>query len=266
MESAEGDAVLAEAAALIDALARLAIEYQFYVRSPAAPLNGDETNLEARIRVSREYDKLEPRGTVRKLEMAGYDRAAEALEELRKAVFDVVGWLEMSWDPDESCVLDIDVAAMRNKAHRELGTGRAVGSGAQDGGATADDGQRIALLTEAALLADTLQSLGLDYQSCLDGCIPIPIDEDESDQDRMRRVASEYDQLAPNAVVDNLLKQGLRQAAAALDDLSKEVDQIVHNKDTKPSVNNAEILEIEINDKHKKTIDQLKHDRLRAKA
>lgn len=262
MGHTERDDVLTEAAVLIDSLTPLAIEYQSYVRSPETPLDSNETNLDARLRVAHDYDKLTPLVTVRKLEMAGYDEAAAALDEFWKAVFNVVGGLEMSWDDDESDVLDIDVRAMQEKALHELKRARAMGTDEPENSvATTEHTRRIALLTDAALMADTLQSMGLDYQSFLEGCIPIPINEDESEEDRMRRVASEYDKLAPDSVVHNLQRQGFRDAAAALDDLSKTVSQVVHLKDIKPGVDDAEVLEIDVNAKHEKAIDQLKRAR-----
>jgi hypothetical protein len=109
--------LLDEAEALIGAIAPLALEYQSYV-GPGALLRDGGNNLQARLRVSREWDKVFPRPRVveRKLEMAGYDDAASALSALSDAVFYVTGWIEMSWEEDETDVLAVDVHALRDAA------------------------------------------------------------------------------------------------------------------------------------------------------
>jgi hypothetical protein len=250
--------LLDEAEALIGAIAPLALEYQSYV-GPGALLRDGGNNLQARLRVSREWDKVFPRPRVveRKLEMAGYDDAASALSALSDAVFYVTGWIEMSWEEDETDVLAVDVHALRDAAIDEMSRARRTAID-QRGRSGAD---LAPLLTDAALMGDALRALAEDYLAFLDGCIPIPINEDESAEDRMRRVTTDYDKLPVVAIIEQLRRRGFNDSAEALRELSREVRLVVNLRDLEPDVGEAQIRDIDVRPIHKRVIDLLKRER-----
>lgn len=220
--SAPKDELLDEAADLVRTMTTLALEYQACVR--AAGEDDGQQNLSNRLRLSSEYDALTPRTTQRKLEMAGFDAAASAVEDLRSAVFEVVGSWEMSMGDDDSHALSVNVEGKSDAAGKEI-------EGAREQQEPSISPDVVALLTQAALLADEIESLGSDFQISLDGCIPYPIDEDESDEERLQRLASQYGRIEIESVIGLLEKQGFKSAAQALTMLSDTVGRVVRSTD-----------------------------------
>jgi hypothetical protein len=211
------DNVLTDAAKLTEELAAMAVEYQSHFR---AEDDGDGTHRKAMSEIGDRWDPEPSRVMVRRLEMVGRDEAAAAFDRLSTAVFRVVAALDVHWAMEEALDdINTDVAPLRDAALHELSCASETFSD-QEGDVGDEKIQRIALLTDAAVLADNMFSLGLEYQSYREGCLPSADDEDPIEV-HMKRVADDYDQLDPAPIIGKLELKGFAAAAVALDDLSE---------------------------------------------
>jgi hypothetical protein len=156
------------------------------------------------------------------LQIAGYEPAAKALHHLAREIkrFSLI---EVSWsaDDDDSYTLDIDVEGAYERVTDEL---RRAEQTPISRPADAD----LAVLIEAANLADSLTFLAHDYLLYFEGWMPAGYDPGESDEQRMQQVQDEHDGLLPERVVQKCNSHGYSEVSSALDRLVALTSTIVH--------------------------------------
>lgn len=221
------DNLLSEAAKLVEALTATGVEFQERFR---AEDDSDEERERALAQLSNQWNPEPYNVMVRRLEMAGIDEAAAKFIDLETTVHRIVTALDPGkyWEMEDALEdINVDVGAMRQNALDELARVREHFAGQEKGATSAEQKERVGVLTEAAVLADKLYFLSLEHESYRDGSLPLPENEDESAEEGIRRVASEYDQQNPAPIIEWLESQGFRAAAAALDDLLKAASYVV---------------------------------------
>lgn len=223
--------ILADAAALLEAMTSLCLEYQSYLRQQELPLDSHESNLGARLRLAakcREKFDTKPYVIARRLQMAGYDAAANALR-VHARVVHRFSLIEITWDEDsDSVLLNVDVSATHDEAVHELESARKDSLDVKeksDGSAE----EQLGLFIDAADMADNLYRLARDYLLYFEGWLPAGYDEDESSEDRMLHVTWDYDNLPIDPVVHRCDTHGLQIAAVTLQRLSRAVSAVVHH-------------------------------------
>jgi hypothetical protein len=199
--------------------------YQALVKDPDMRARPDESNSDARWRLAgecRERFLREPHSVARQLEIAGYKPAAEALSDLAREIkrFSLI---EISWsaDDDDSYTLEIDVEGAYARVADELRRAERI-SISQPGDAD------LAVLIEAAKLADDLLCLADDYLLYFEGWMPAGYDPNESDEMRMWQVQVEHDGLPSERLLRKCNSHGYSDISCALERLIALTSSIVH--------------------------------------
>lgn len=223
----EQDNLLSEADQLIDALTATGVEFQERFRVED---DSDDEREQALTQLSNQWDPQPYNVIIRRLEMAGFDEAAAKFIHLETAVHGIVTALDPGkyWEMEDALEdINVDVGAIRQDALDELDRVRGNLAGHEIGHTSAGQKERVAVLTDAAVLADKLYFLSLEHESYRDGSLPLPENEDESAEEGMSRVTSAYEQVNPAPLSEWLEAHGSRAAAAALNDLSKAASDVV---------------------------------------
>lgn len=248
--------VLNEAEHVVKKLASLGAEYQKAVEALGASEPIDLVHQETMRRLEDEFDATYSPGplrVVRALEIRGYKDAANAVHDLWQTVFWVTGLVAVSVGVEYAEVLEFDVVGKREAALDAL---RRIAETSRSGSDSRHD-PHLATLTDGALMADKVTSVGSDYQLYLaDSDMPLPMgeDDDETNPEARLRVAREFEALNPGSIVEQLRELGAIEAAAALEDLVRTVSRIV---DVRGQSTDGSIVDIDLLAKRDSVIDEL---------
>lgn len=217
--------VLNNSSAIADAMRSTGLLFQALVRDPELRDRAGESNLEARWRLAgecRENFLREPLRVARQLQIAGYEPAAKALRHLAREIkrFSLI---EVSWsaDDDDSYTLQIDVESAYKRVNDALRHAERISISQP---VDAD----LAVLIEAADLADRLSFLADDYLLYFEGWMPAGYSPEETDDERMWQVRDEHDGLESTRIVQKCDSQGYRDISNALGKLITLTSSIVH--------------------------------------
>lgn len=108
--------VLTHSALVADEVMGLGTEYQSYIDDPLLPLDDDETNEEARGRVTAQFDQADAVHAIQELEELGLGSAADALRTLIAAVSALVTGAQDGDAPGQH----VDLHAIRDNVVSEL--------------------------------------------------------------------------------------------------------------------------------------------------
>jgi hypothetical protein len=217
--------ILSDSAAIAEAMRSTGLLYQSLVRDPELRARSDESNSDARWRLAgecRENFLREPHTVARRLQIAGYEPAAEALRHLARQIkrFSLT---EISWsvDDDDSGTLEIDVEGAYERVTDELRRAERISISQP---VDAD----LAVLIEAANLADALSFLADDYLLYFEGWMPAGYNPGETDDERMWQVRDEHDGLQSVRIVQKCDSRGYLEISDALSELIALTSSIVH--------------------------------------
>ncbi|MGV0618070.1 hypothetical protein ABQE58_24575 [Mycolicibacterium elephantis] len=233
----EPDGLLPAAAELVDALTVTAVEFQERFQAKDDSAEERERRL---TQLSKKWDPEPYNVMIRRFEMAGFDEAAAKFKDLVVAVHRIVTALDPGkyWELSDALEdLNVDVGPLRQSVLDVLaqGGGETIAMRERDA-ISPPKWERIQHVTDAAVLADKIYFLSLEYESYRDGFLPLFTDDDEdgSAEEGMRRVTAEYARLKTAPIIEWLRSQGLSGAAAAnaLDDLSRAASEVLHLGDS----------------------------------
>lgn len=223
----EQDDLLFEAAELVDAMTATGVTFQERFR---VEHDSDEEREQVLTLLSSQWEPQPYNIMIRRLEMAGFDEAAAKFADLETAVHRIVTALDPGkyWEMEHALEdINVDVGAFRRGALDELARVRESITRDNKRHFSTEQTERVAVLTDAAILADKLYFLSLEHESCRDGLHPLLENEGESPEKVMNRVTSQYDQLNSEPLREQLESRGLHEAAAALDALFKAAGEVV---------------------------------------
>lgn len=200
----------------------LCLTYQSYIREPDYP-SGE--NLAKRLELADECNdrfRVPPIFIERRLQVAGYARAAELLTSFSRVV-DRFSLLTIAWSEDaDSVLLDHDIDSDAIALLSELTAARQSASRK-----TPSDANLEALVTAADIIEKLAQSSD-DYFFYFEGERDAHEEDDIDPQQRMAGIKANYDSLPISTVVDQCKTSGNSELASAIERLSAAVSAVVH--------------------------------------